>query len=126
MNNIQIMQLKKFCQKHELDTQLIDSKISYTENRQYLETLVIKTFKSFSDLDHHGDRMLESRLHEWNAAEEEYLANHFLWYYLICIKEGANKSAKVGKVQESEPRFSLRDMRPIEHGFSLKSVPLSP
>ena len=52
------MQLKNFCQKHELDTQLIDSKISYTENRQYLETLVIKTFKSFSDLDHHGDRML--------------------------------------------------------------------
>ena len=89
------MQLKKFCQKHELDTQLIDSKISYTENRQYLETLVIKTFKSFSDLDHHGDRMLESRLHEWNAAEEEYLANHFLWYYLICIKEVANKLGKM-------------------------------
>lgn len=113
MNNLQLRQLRILCQKHGLDEHLIDRTLTYSENKDYLKSQV-------------PDFNPEHRLDEWDAAEEEYLTNHFLWYYLFCTKEGTNKSAEVGKVQESEPRFSLRQMKPVEHGFSLRTILLSP
>jgi hypothetical protein len=97
-----------YCWKHGLDEHLIDRTLTYSENKAYLKSQV-------------PDFNPEHRLDEWDAAEEEYLANHFLWHYLICVKEGANKSAEVGEVPESKPRFSLREMRPIEQCFSLRT-----
>ena len=109
MNNLQIRHLRRFCAKHGLDTQLIDSTLTYGEVKQYLKSLV-------------ADVSLESRLPEWTAAEEEYMKNHFLWHYVLCSREGSNRSTEVGEAEESEPRFSLRNMQHIEHSFSLRTV----
>lgn len=39
MNRLQLWQLKRFCKTYELDKQLIDEGLSYSENMGYLESL---------------------------------------------------------------------------------------
>jgi hypothetical protein len=113
MNNLQVRQLKIFCRKHGLDEHLIDSTLTYSENKDYLKSQV-------------PDFNPESRLAEWDSAEEEYFANHFLMYYILCMKDGSNKSKEVGPVPQSTPEFSLRTMQSVQkQEFSLKTVLLS-
>jgi hypothetical protein len=116
MNNLQVRQLKIFCKKHELDTALIDSTLTYSENKDYLR----------SQITDFGDRLAErwsARQEEWDSAEEDYFVNHFLMYYLFCVKDGSNKSQDVGPVLQTTPEFSLRNMQPIQRQeFSLKSL----
>jgi len=88
--------LLNFCRKHELDSHLIDNTLTYSENKEYLESLV-------PDFDP------ESRMDEWKAAEEQYLAEHALSYYLACMLEGKTKSKDVGE-PITKPRFSLRNI----------------
>jgi len=55
----------------------------------------------------------ESRMDEWKAAEEQYLAEHALSHYLACMLGGRTKSKDVGEVV-SQRRFSLRDLIAIK------------
>jgi hypothetical protein len=110
MNNLQLRQLKIFCRKHELDGHLIDDTLTYSENKDYLKSQI-------------PDFNPESRLDEWDSAEEEYLSNHFLWYYMFCMKDGSNKSEEVGSVPQSTQEFSLRNMKSIQpQKFTLKTL----
>jgi len=92
--------LLKFCQKHELDPHLIDSTLTYSENKEYLESLV-------PDFDP------ESNMDQWKAAEEQYLAEHALSYYLACMLGGKTKSKDVGE-PISKPQFSLRALLAVK------------
>jgi len=92
--------LLNFCRKHELDTHLIDNTLTYSENKEYLKSLV-------PDFDP------ESRMTEWEAAEEQYLAEHALSHYLACMLEGKTKSKDVGEVVSERP-FSLRSFVTIK------------
>jgi len=100
MNNLQLRHLLNFCRKHELDPHLIDKTLTYSENKDYLKSLV-------PDFDP------ESRMDEWKSMEEQYMADHALSHYLACMLEGRTKSKDVGKVV-SKHRFSLRDMVAIK------------
>jgi hypothetical protein len=99
MNNLQMRHLLKFCRKHELDPHQIDKTLTYSENKKYLKSLV-------------PDFNPESKMDQWKAAEEQYMAEHALSHYLACMLEGKTKSKDVGEV--SERRFSLRDMIAIK------------
>lgn len=114
MNNLQVRQLKIFCKKHGLDTYLIDSTLTYGENKDYLR----------SQITDFGDRLAErwsARQEEWDSAEEEYLSDHFLMYYLLCMKDGSNKSIETGPIPQRTPEFSLRNMQSVQkQEFSLK------
>jgi hypothetical protein len=92
--------LLNFCRKHELDPHLIDKTLTYAENRDYLKSLV-------PDFDP------ESKMDEWESAEEQYMAEHALSYYLACMLEGKTKSKDIGEVV-SERRFSLRNIITIK------------
>lgn len=116
MNNLQLRQLKMFCKKHGLDTYLIDSTLTYSENKDYLR----------SQITDFSDRLAErwsGRQEEWDSAEEDYFANHFLMYYYLCIKDGSNKSKDVGPIPQRTPEFSLGNMQDIQkQEFSLKQL----
>jgi hypothetical protein len=92
MNNLQLIHLKRFCKRHELDPQLIDSEISYAENKKYLSSLVAKP--------------AEARLPEWEAQMDDYMKHHFLTFYVGCILDGSTKSEATGPPIQP-PRFSL-------------------
>ena len=95
LNPLQLWHLHRFCKQHELDYQLIDLTLTYSENKKYLASLVTE----FN---------IESRVHEWESQKEYYMTHHFLTYYVNCVNEGATKSEETGKpIQPS--RFSLSD-----------------
>jgi len=100
INNLQIRHLLKFCRKHDLDPHLIDDTLTYSENREYLKSLV-PDFDPESDMDY------------WKSAEEQFLADHALTHYLACMLEGKTKSKDIGEVV-SERRFSLRNIITIK------------
>jgi len=93
LNNLEMRHLLRFCQKHELDPHLIDNTLTYSENKHYLMSLV-------------PDFNPESKMDQWKALEEQYLADHALSHYLACMLEGKTKSKDVGEAV-SERRFSL-------------------
>jgi len=90
MNPLQLWRLRRFCEKHGLDYQLIDNSLTYDENLKYLSSLV------------------PGRNHskEWESQLEWYQKEHFLTFYISCILDGETKSKEVGE--------------PISIGFSLK------
>jgi len=93
VNPLQLWHLRRFCDKHGLDYQLIDSTLEYEENKKHLASLVT-------------DFKVENRLAK--SLEEEYMTHHFLSDYVNCIIEGATKSEETGEpIQPS--RFSLSD-----------------
>lgn len=94
MTKLQLWQLKQFCKKHELDFQLIDNEISYSENKDYLDSLVPKR--------------LEDLAAECKAQETEYMAEHFLSHYIMCGLEGKTVSKEVGEPIASRGEFSLK------------------
>jgi hypothetical protein len=95
MNNLQMRHLLKFCQKHELDPHLIDNVLTYSENKDYLKSIV-------------PDFNPENRLDEWKSQEECYMKHHFLLFYISCINEGATKSEETGEPIQSN-HFSLAE-----------------
>jgi hypothetical protein len=92
-----------FCRKHGLDTYLIDSKLTYAENKAYLRSQITDFSARLEE------RWSEDDIKEWDSAEEDYFANHFLMYYVLCIRDGSTKSTIVGGSDTSAPQFSLRD-----------------
>lgn len=85
--------LKEFCRKHELDTHLVDSSISYSENKNYLESLI-------------PDFSPERHLKQWEVAEEQYMKEHFAWYYMSCVKERGTTSPNADKISIAKTSFS--------------------
>jgi len=97
LNHLQLWHLRRFCDKHELDYQLTDLTLTYSENKKYLASLT--------------EFNIESPV--WESQEEYYMEHHFLTDYVSCINEGATKSEETG---ESIPggirthtRFSLAE-----------------
>ena len=92
MNVLQRRHLERFCRKHGLDTAEIDSMISYDENKAHLQSL---TYRS-----------LEEILQDRQSREEEYMATHFLTFYVCCILEGAARIEHSAIALSNE--FSIR------------------
>jgi len=95
LNYLQLWQLRRFCEKHGLDYQLIDLTLTYSENKKYLASLIT----NFNP---------ESRLEEWKSQEEQYIQENFLTDYINHVREGATKSEETGKHIQSN-RFSLAE-----------------
>lgn len=68
MHIFQRLALEKICRQHNLDTQLIDNTLNYSENKKYLVSLIPKDDKDLAPLS--------ISLEEW------YMKEHFLSYYL--------------------------------------------
>jgi len=110
LNPLQLWHLHRFCDKHGLDYQLIDSILTYDENKQYLVSQVM-------------DSHIEDRIQECKSQEDDFMSHHFLSYYVSCINEGATKSEETGKpIQPS--RFSLSDWIKNSHflGVTLRNL----
>ena len=59
----------------------------------------------------------------WTAAEEDYLANHFLSHYLCLLREGQTRSADIGEVDQTPHSFSLLTKEPfLKHGDKVREV----
>jgi len=69
MHPFQLRALKRLCEKHGLDPQLIDDTLTYEENKKYLLSLVMKDPE---DLDED----------EAKSYIEWYMKEHFLSYYI--------------------------------------------
>jgi len=74
MHPFQLKALKKLCEKHGLDPQLIDDTLTYEENKKYLLSLVMKDPED-RDKD------------EIDSYTEWYMKEHFLSYYISRKKE---------------------------------------
>ena len=95
--------LKRFCDKYEIDYQEIDNTLTYWENKEHLQSLVIPSYGSMI-ADTGG---WENSLAKWESQMEWYLKTHFLEYYITCIEAGWTISEEIGKPPSHYPRFSL-------------------
>lgn len=96
MNRLEMYHLVKFCRKHELDVQLIDNTLTYSENKKYL----VSQIPNFNPSD---------KLKAWEAAKDQYFETHFLYAYIGYILEGKTKLVPSSNPSRPmEPHFSLR------------------
>ena len=93
LNALERWLLKRFCDKHGLDFQEIDSTLTYYENKQHLCSLVM------------GPLFPDVNLRVWRSQMERYQREHILEYYVSATLDGETKSDEVGKPYY--PRFSL-------------------
>ena len=105
MTNIERRHLREFCRKHDLDSQEVDSTLTYGENREYLESLARTP-----------ERAQEKALDAYEAERElaqqfiaEFIAEHPLTYYLACQMYGETTSAEVGEPVTKLKPFSLAE-----------------
>jgi hypothetical protein len=106
MNALELWRLRKFCEQHELDYQLVDLTLTYSENKKYLASQV-------------ADFNPENRLDEWKSQEEYYMKHHFLMFYINCMREGATKSEETGEPIQPN-HFSLAEwIKQNSHSLSL-------
>jgi hypothetical protein len=103
MHPFQKKKLREYCRRYSLDTHLIDSKLTYAENKAYLRSQITDFGARLEE------RWSEDEIKEWDSAEEDYFCNHFLMYYVLCIRDGSTRSAIVGESDTSAPQFSLRE-----------------
>lgn len=97
---MQLWHLHRFCDRHDLDYQLVDSTLTYDENKRYLVSQAT-------------DSRIEDRIQECKSQEEEYMKHHFLSHYVSCINQGETKSEQTGEIIpggiRTHPRFSLAE-----------------
>lgn len=109
MNALQLWHLRRFCEQHGLDYQLIDLTLTYSENKKYLASQV-------------ADFNRENQLDEWKSQEEYHMKHHFLTYYINCAREGATKSEETRNPIQPN-RFSLAEwIRQNSHFFGVISA----
>lgn len=82
MNALERYHLRRFCEKHELDTHHIDSEISYWENKNHLKSLVPASE--------------EETYRIWTSQEDRYMKENFLSFYVGCILSGQTRSEQTG------------------------------
>lgn len=107
LNGLELYLLKKYCCKYGLDYQEVDSSITYWENIQHLKSLVKMLCNSL-------DTFEIARMEE---LQEEYVLKHPLEYFMSYRDP---RKTKVQPVDSTSAEFSLRQMKAIDHGFSLK------
>jgi len=116
MNNLEIWHLKRFCDKHGLDYQLIDDSLTYAENKGYLKTLRLPPDLFDSEaLDEWADFLKEAR-----SREEQVRREHILVLYIMAAHAGETKSSEVGT--HYYPRFSLKRWISQKHSPSFSGV----
>ena len=96
MNALELWHLKRLCDEYGLDYQEIDDTLTYWENKRHLLSIKI-------------DRMgpLSPELRTWESMEEQYMKEHMLSYYVMCLLDGATVSEEMGEIPPHYPRFSL-------------------
>lgn len=95
MNPLILWKLKKYCTKHQLDSEHIDQSLSYEENMEYLRELT-------RDFGPDIDRFLPEL--------DQYLEDQrktFLKRYIYATKIGETKTVDVGSPIEPTGGFSL-------------------
>jgi hypothetical protein len=97
MNNLELVHLKRYCDKYGLDYQEIDNSLTYYENRKHLRSLVQMLTRTLDVFE--IERMAE--------LQKQYMKEHFISYYLACQMAGETKSTEVGQLPKS-PEFSLK------------------
>ena len=103
MYPLELWLLKRFCDKYEIDYQEIDDTLTYWENKEHLQSLVIPAYgRLTADVTGWG-RSLEA----WESQMEWYLKTHFLEYYVACIDAGWTISEEMAEAIPHYPRFSL-------------------
>jgi len=113
---LELWLLKKFCDKYEIDYQEIDNTLTYWENKEHLESLVIPSYDSLkADVSGWDDSLAA-----WESQMEWYLDHHFLEYYIACRDAGWTVSEDVGEVSSEPQMFSLKAMAHV--GFSLQHL----
>lgn len=110
LSSLELYQLRRYCRKHGLDFEEIDSTLTYWENKKHLRSMV---------------RMLSQSLDTFELArmeelQEQYMAEHALTYYISCHMGGETRSEEVGVADTSPQRFSLKTMTDV--GFSLRAM----
>jgi len=101
INPLQLWHLHRFCDKHGLDFQLIDSTLTYDENKQYLASQAM-------------DSHIEDQIQECKSQEDDFMSHHFLSYYVNCVNDGTTKSEETGEPVltggiRTHARFSLAE-----------------
>jgi hypothetical protein len=110
LNGLEQYLLKKYCRKYGLDYQEVDSSITYWENFQHLKGLVNMLCNTLDGFE-------IARMEE---LQEEYVLNHPLEYFM-SYRNPRKRKAKV-QTDSTPAEFSLRQMKAINHGFSLKTL----
>jgi len=93
---LELWHLKKLCDKYDIDHQEIDDTLTYWENKRHLLSLKIERMAP-----------LDAELRTWESMEEEYMNEHILSYYVMCLLDGATTSEEKGETPPHYPRFSL-------------------
>ena len=83
--------LLRFCRKHELDSHLIDSKLSYTENKDYLKSLVPRSLSDW-------DSICKGDADRWLAAEQEYMERFPLENYISSRDKNDHSSEEFDRL----------------------------
>ena len=100
---LELWHLKRFCDKHGLDYQLIDDSLTYSENKEYLKTLRLPpTLFELETLNEWADVLKEAK-----SMEIQYMREHMLTCYIMAQREGKTKSEEMGPPIPHYPRFSL-------------------
>jgi len=97
MNTLELATLKRYCDKYGLDYYEIDNTLTFWENKKHLRSLVHMLSQSLD----------VSELARMDELRKQYVAEHFLSYYVMCQLAGETVSAEVGTPSE-EPSFSLQ------------------
>lgn len=100
MNRLQKHHLLRFCKKWGLDTHLVDSTLTYSENK----TILMSQVHTF-DLEAHRAEF-RAYLEQYDA----YVKEHFLEYYVYATRRGETKSTDVGEPIETAGEFSLAEL----------------
>ena len=108
MTALEQYNLRKFCRKNEIDPAEIDSRISYYENREYLEKLVALPVKM--------DKLIETEEDKFQA----WVHDNPLKNYAASQMYGETTSRETGKPDTTPPKFSLKTKAHL--GFSLLSL----
>ena len=76
----------------------IDKEITYCENKKHLLELARMISRSLDVFE----------LARMEELQKQYMAEHFLSYYIMCQLTGETKSEEIGPPNEEIRRFSLR------------------
>lgn len=119
MNALELWMLKRFCNQFRLDHQEIDEKLTYSEAKQHLISLV-PNFYGVDTLAETGrwhpavtKAAKRERMHQWESEQERYLQEYYrkniLHFYVTYIQEGATKPKETGTASDIfKWRFSLK------------------
>jgi hypothetical protein len=99
LNGLEKYLLKKYCRKYDLDTQEIDSTLTYWENFQHLRDMMKMLCYSLDTLE----------IARMECLQEEYVLNHPLENFM-SYRDPRKRKIKV-PTDSTPAEFSLKQMR---------------